>query len=224
MAWSDPGDFTSGQILTAAQMDSIREAMFFGQATFTNETARDAAFGGPLSPIALQEGMRAYLTAPTTAVVDATGAIAAIPSGILTVYNGSVWVCVTPVGAGSNITGTTASASYVTTLTGDGTAVSCKLVTGTTALVKLSCNANAATVIALRTSFSVSGATTLAAADNNGSTVSVPNAGNAIQLNRTLVVTGLTAGVNTFTANYQSVGGGGTGSFTQRALVVQGIA
>jgi hypothetical protein len=203
-------------------MDSIREAMFFGQATFTNEAARDAAYGGPLSPIALQEGMRAYLSAPT--VPAATGAITAVPTGVTTVYNGSVWVCTTPVAASSNTTGTTASATYVTTLTGDGTAVSCTLVTGTTALVKLSCNANAATSIALRTSFSVSGATTLAAIDNNGSTVSVPNAGNAIQLNRTLVITGLTAGTNTFTANYQSVGGGGTGSFTQRALVVQGIA
>ena len=63
MAWSDPGDFTSGQILTAAQMDAVREAMFFGQATFTNEAARDAAI--PATGITLQEGMRAYLTAPT---------------------------------------------------------------------------------------------------------------------------------------------------------------
>ena len=51
MAWSDPGDFTSGQILTAAQMDSVREAMFLGQATFTNEAARDAAI--PATGIAL---------------------------------------------------------------------------------------------------------------------------------------------------------------------------
>ena len=220
MAWSDPGDFTSGQILTAAQMDSIRESMFFGQATFTNEAARDAAI--PATGITLQEGMNAYLSASTVAA--ATGATTAVPSGISTVYNGSVWVCTTPVAASSNTTGTTNSATYVTTLTGDATALSCTLVTGTTALVQLSCNATSATVIAIRTTFSVSGATTLAAADNNGSTVSVPNAGNAIQLNRTLVITGLTAGTNTFTFNYQAVGGAGTASFSQRSMVVQGIA
>lgn len=224
MAWSDPGDFTSGQILTALQMDSIREAMFFGQGTFTNEAARDTAYnaGGAMSPITLQEGMRAYLTASTVAA--ATGATTAVPSGISTIYNGSVWVCTTPVAASSNTTGTTNSGSYVTTLTGDGTAVSCTLVTGTTALVQLSCNATSATSIAIRTTFSVSGATTLAAADNNGSTVSVPNNGNAIQLNRTLVITGLTAGTNTFTFNYQAIAGSGTASFSQRSMVVQGIA
>ena len=226
MAWSDPGDFTSGQILTAAQMDSIREAMFFGQGTFTTETARDTAYNaaGAMSPITLQEGMRAYLTAPTSAIVTATGATTAVPTGVTTIYNGSVWVCTTPVAASSNTTGTTTSASYVTTLTGDTTPLSCTLVTGTTALVQLSCNATSATSIAIRTTFSVSGATTLAAADNNGSTVSVPNANNAVQLKRTLVITGLTAGTNTFTFNYQSVGGGGTASFSQRSMVVQGIA
>lgn len=222
MAWSDPGDFVAGDVLTAAEMDAIRESMFFGQATFTNEAARDTAYGAGMSPISLAEGMTAYLSASTVAA--ATGAITAVPSGIVTTYNGSVWVCTTPVGASSNTTGTTNSGTYVTTLTGDATAVSVTLVTGTTALVTMSCNCSSATSIGTRSTFSVSGATTLAAADNNGSTVSVPNAGNAIQHNRTLIITGLTAGTNTFTLNYQAVGGGGTVSFSSRALVVQGIA
>jgi len=217
MAWSAIPDKASGDVFTEAMWDdSIRANQYMGQPTFTNEAARAAEITSP------EEGMRAYLTAPT--VPAATGATTAVPTGVITIYNGSAWVCTTPVAASSNTTGTTNSASYVTTLTGDATAVSCTLVTGTTALVQLSCNASSATTIGIRTTFSVSGATTLAAADNNGSTVSVAVAGNTIQLNRTLVITGLTAGTNTFTMNYQAVGGGGTASFSSRAMVVQGIA
>jgi hypothetical protein len=217
MAWTAPKtDFVSGNVLTAAQMNAIGENLVAGGPVYTNEAARNAAITSPF------EGQRAYLTASTVAA--ATGAITAVPSGIATIYNGSAWVCITPVGASSNTTGTTNSATYVTTLTGDATAVSCTLATGTTALVKVSCNATSASSIGIRTTFSVSGATTLAAADNNGATVSVAVAGNAIQLNRTLVITGLTAGTNTFTVNYQAVGGGGTASFSSRAMVVQGIA
>ena len=224
MAWSDPGDFTSGQILTAAQMDSIREAMFFGQATFTNEAARDTAFNaaGAMSPITLQEGMRAYLTASTVAA--STGNVTGTPTGVTTVYNGSVWVCTTPVAAKSNVTATTTSTSFVTTLTGDGTAISCTLVTGTTALVTMSHqgfnNTGGQNNVV---SFSVSGATTLAAADAQNATQTAPAANYGMSINRTQIITGLTAGTNTFTLNYRSAPGG-TGTFNARDLVVVGLA
>jgi len=219
MAWSDPGDFTSGQILTAAQMDSIREAMFFGQATFTNEAARDAAI--PATGITLQEGMRAYLTAST--VTTATGNVTGIPTGVTTVYNGSVWVCTTPVSAKSNVQATTASTSYVTGMTGDGTALSVTLTTGTTALVMISGQIfNSGAGNASYISVSVSGATTLAAADAQSAAANVGGVNYGQSLNRTQIITGLTPGTNTFTLNYRV--GAGTGSHNNRDITVVGLA
>lgn len=216
MAWSDPGDFTSGQILTAAQMDAVREAMFFGQATFTNEAARDTAYGAPLSPITLQEGMRAYLSAPT--VPAAAGDTTAVPTGVTTIYNGSVWVCTTPVGSRTDASGTTTSATYTATLSGSpGTNPSVTLVTGTSALVQFTVQTTASGGFA-GSSVAVSGATTLAASDNY---VLVSEVTTGITLSRQFVLTGLTAGTNTFTLNYRT---GGTMTAGRRAIVVQGVA
>ena len=220
MAWSDPGDFTSGQILTAAQMDSIREAMFFGQGTFADEAARDTAYNasGAMSPITLQEGMRAYLTAPT--VPAASGGTTMVPTGATTIYNGSAWVCVTEIGARSSTSATTSSTSYVTTLTSDTTAVSVTLVTGTTALIMLSGVFAGAAGVFNFMSVSVSGATTIAAADNNA--VRIDDSTFARTAGSVYVLSGLTAGTNTFTLAYKSAAAGST--FLQRRLVVKGIA
>lgn len=221
MAWSDPGDFTSGQILTAAQMDSVREAMFFGQATFTNEAARDSAFGAPLSPIALQEGMRAYLQ--TSTVAAATGAITAVPTGITTTYNGSNWPCITPIHAGSRTTASTTSTSYVSTLTGDSTAVSVTCVTGTTAMLTLSALFQPSGTLSAFLAVSVSGATTISAAASTVTAAATQaTATYWTNMGVTQVLTGLTAGTNTFTLNYAT--SAGTTTFYQRFLTVQGIA
>lgn len=222
MAWSDPGDFTSGQILTAAQMDSIREAMFFGQGTFTTETARDTAYNaaGAMSPITLQEGMRAYLTAPTSAIVTATGTTTAIPTGITTVYNGSNWVCITPVATSSVTSASTTSGSFVTTLTGDTAAQSVTLVTGTTALITLSATNNVNTTAQALTAVSVSGATTRGAVSTEG--LYNGTASTNITQSRSFVLTGLNAGTNTFTLNYLT--SGGTLTYVSRSLVVAGVA
>jgi len=225
MAWSDPGDFTSGQILTAAQMDSIREAMFFGQGTFTNEAARDTAYNaaGAMSPITLQEGMRAYLTASTVAA--ATGATTAVPTGITTVYNGSAWVCTTPVSAFTATTGTTTSGSYTATLTSGGTNPSVTLATGTTALMLVSVTASvnpAPTTIGV--GVAVSGATTLPVTSGQQTGIYVGiTAGYQGTITFAKVITGLTAGTNTFTLQYSS-GAGNTASFLDRSITVQGIA
>jgi hypothetical protein len=211
MAWSDPGDFTSGQILTAAQMDAIREGLFFGQATFTNEAARDAAI--PATGITLQEGMRAYLTAPT--VPAATGATStSVPTGVTTIYNGSVWVCVTEVGAAA-----TAASQALTTAYADlavsATNTSVTLVTGTTALVSMSARATLASnfcTLNVKTG-------TVASAATGATTPGTTGYGIA---SRTFVMTGLTAGTNTFTLiGTANVNGG---SFDQHTLVVRGIA
>lgn len=216
MAWTDPGDFTSGQILTAGEMDNIREAMFFGQATFTNEAARDTAYGAALSPIVLAEGMRAYLTAPT--VPAATGDTTAVPTGVTTVYNGSVWVCTTPIASRTDASGTTTSGTYTGTLSGSpGVNPSVTLVTGTSALVSFTVQTTASGGFA-GTSVAVSGATTLAASDNY---IAVSEVTSGITLTRQFVLTGLTAGTNTFTLNYRTAG---TMTAARRAIVVSGIA
>lgn len=220
MAWSDPGDFTSGQILTAAQMDSIREAMFFGQATFTNEAARDAAIP-PVSGVTLQEGMRAYLTAST--VATATGGTTFIPSGITTTYNGTSWVCTSPVGSYTGASQTRANAAY-----GDLATVgpSVTLATGTTALVSIKCymqNSAAAGSGAAGVAVAVSGATTLAASDGNGLLYLSAGANFYAQWGATFVIGGLTAGTNTFTLKYRSAGAD-TATFQDRFITVQSIA
>lgn len=227
MAWSDPGDFTSGQILTAAQMDSIREAMFFGQGTFTTEAARDLAYApaGAMSPITLQEGMRAYITASTiTAAVGGASGTAAVPSGITTVYNGSNWVTVTEVGAYTSTSGTiAATGAFVTTLTGDATALSVTLQTGTSALITMSSTATHSVVgQGITQSVSVSGATTLAASVANGTAHTYATASGSTPLMRTILLTGLTGGTNTFTLNY--LAGAATATMTNRALTVKGVA
>ena len=204
--------FTAGQTLTAASMEDLRGNANAGHNVFTNEAARDAAITAPT------EGMMAYLTAPT--VPAATGATTAVPTGITTIYNGSAWVCVTPVGGSSQTSGTTTSTSFVTTLTGDGTAISTTLATGTTAFVSFSVTCNVNTAAQVISNISVSGATTLAAATATGTYVGVASAN--ITVTRTQILTGLTAGTNTFTLNYLTQGG--TATFVNRALVVQGIA
>lgn len=222
MAWSDPGDFVSGQVLTAAQMDAVREAMFFGQATFATEAARDTAYGTPMLPITLQEGMRAYITAP--AVPAATGGGTAVPTGISTVYNGSSWVCITPVSGGTSNNGTTSSTSFTATLGGSpGTNPSVTLTTGTTALVTVKAAlANDTTGQGAYCGVAVSGASTIAA--NVSDCVYNGGTGNQyILASSTFVITGLTAGTNVFTLQYR-VGGAGTATFGSRAITVQGIA
>lgn len=181
---------------------------------FTNEAARDAAITSPT------EGMIVYLTAPT--VPAATGASTYLPSGIQTIYNGSVWVCVTEIGGFTSAGGTTSSATYTATLAGSpGTNVSVTLVTGTTALVSLggqmviNTGGNEAGI-----SVAVSGATTLAASGDWG--CANMNTNNIVA-GHTAIISGLTAGTNTFTLNYL---GGSTaqGTFSRRKLIVKGIA
>lgn len=187
-----------------------------GSLVFTNEAARDAAITSP------SEGMEAYLTAPT--VPAATGSITAVPTGVKTIYNGSVWVCVTEIGARSETATTTTQTSYSTTLADGSTALSVTLVTGTSALVSLAFTV-ATNGYVMRMAAAVSGASTIAASD--GKAILHQDLSNAAAVNgqhgTTFVFTGLTAGTNTFTAQYKMTGG--TGSFNDgRSITVKGIA
>lgn len=220
MAWSDftAGLFTSGQVLTAAQMNTyVRDNLMAGGPIYTTLAALNTAIPSPY------EGQRAYLTGPVSGTVTATGAITAVPTGITVIYNGAAWVCTTEVGAGSNTSATTASTSYVTTLTSDSTAVSVSLLTGTTALIAYSSiGYNNTAASSFYTTISVSGATTLAAADSNSSGATSAGVNYGVNTNRTMILTGLTAGVNTFTLNYKV--NSGTATFLNRNLVVKGVA
>jgi hypothetical protein len=201
--------FTSGQILTAAQMNTLQQQAVM---TFTTEAARDAALTAPT------EGMVAYLTAPT--VPAATGTTTFVPTGIQTIYNGSAWVCVTGVGSVSAFSQTTTSTSY-TDLATVGPSVT--LSTGTSALVQLSSLVTAgATGAVSLLSVAVSGASTIAATDAKAVFTSSSSGSFQIAAGRAVVIGGLTAGTNTFTIKYRVTAS--TGTFEGRELFVQGIA
>jgi len=172
--------FTTGQVLTAAQMNTLQQQAVM---TFTNEAARDAALTSP------SEGMTAYLTAPT--VPAATGTVTNVPTGALTIYNGTVWVCTTEIAANSGGTSNNFTTSYADMTVG-GVATSVTLVTGTTALVSYAARINGNGNFA---SISVKSGTV--AANDNWSAFNQVAA--YVTVGRTFVMTGLTAGTNTFT-------------------------
>lgn len=220
MAWTNPGTAVAGDVLTAAFWNAqVRDNMLMGNPVFTNEAARDAAIPSP------SEGQRAYLTAPT--VPTAAGAVTMIPSGVQTIYNGSAWVCVTPVGAFTGASGNTTSTSFTATLTGTpGTNPSVTLVTGTVAIISIAVYIGTAGFQYHRMSVAVSGASTIAANDDwsiffrpyNPNPEYVQPAFGA-----THFITGLTAGTNTFTLQYK-VDGGVSSAFGQRRIIAQGVA
>ena len=226
MPYVAPSTVTTLQTYTSAAHNIIvndiidHEARLNSYAgVYANEAARDAAITSP------SEGMRAYLTAPT--VPSATGEITYLPTGINTIYNGTSWVCVTPVGAFTSGNGTTSSTSYTATLGGTpGTNPSVTIATGTTALVSVACelynnNSGSASDMAV----AVSGATTLAASSNYR-VYSAPNPNGAAFVmmgSATWIVAGLTAGTNTFTLNYKAASGS-TAVFQNRRITVTGLA
>ena len=159
--------------------------------------------------------MHAYLTAPT---VPAALGTALLPSGITTIYNGSVWVCTTPVGS-EILTSQSISSGTFTDLATAGPSVT--LVTGTTALISLSSYIGLAPGEAGYISVAVSGATTLAASANYQLEFFVPSSSTEAMVGRTFILGGLTAGTNTFKMQYRT---NGTVDFIRRELVVQGIA
>lgn len=206
--------FTAGSTLTAAQMEVLRDSTNNGHCVFINEAARDAAITAPV------EGMYAYLTAPT--VPAATGDTTAVPTGVQTIYNGSAWVCVTQVSSFTSATGTVTSTSFTASLSGSpGTNPSVTLSTGTSALITVSSSQWNSGAGGSVMGIAVSGASTVTADDYRGNETG-SGITTVVSCARSTVITGLTAGTNTFTLQYRV--GGGTGTFRNRAITVQGIA
>lgn len=91
--------------------------------------------------------------------------------------------------------------------------------TGTSALVYIYAslsNSNAGGLALM--GFAISGATTVAASDAFAIQAQLDSAGQTFRIGATFLVTGLTAGSNTFTAKYRV--NAGTGTFADRRLIV----
>ncbi len=194
--------FTSGQILTASQMTALQ---YQAVMTFTNEAARDAALTAPT------EGMFAYLTTPTIPTSN---------TGALTAYTGTAWTCLTPQGAVVNTLETTTSITY-TSLATAGPAVT--LVTGTKALVTITATIDNATAGSnqVYAGFAVSGASTIAANDDQALDHRIGD--QFATLSGTYLVSGLTAGTNTFTMQYKTGIITTAGRFQRRNITVVGV-
>ena len=197
--------------ITAARLNNIETGILAveaasGTGVYTTEAARDAAITSPT------EGQRAYITASTeTTAVGAT--TTAIPTGIQTIYNGSVWVTVTEVGAFSYASSQALTTSYAD-LTVGGIKTQAILRTGTTALVSV-----AGRSLATANYYFLNVATATASAPTFGE---VANNGAVVTSGKTFVFTGLTAGLNTFTVQGKLNAGAGTWDYL--SLVVKGIA
>lgn len=142
---------------------------------------------------------------------------------LMYVYNGTVWVCITPQSASVNTPQATSSTSY-TNLATVGPAVT--LLTGTSALISFGCLAQnnvgvPAAVVANFMGFAVSGATTVAASDVNALAFAEPQTSFQYTMARTFKLTGLTAGSNTFTAKYRV--SANTGTYDNRDITVVGL-
>lgn len=112
----------------------------------------------------------------------------------------------------------TSSTTYTNLAT---TGPSVTLTTGTKALVWIaSRNLNTTGGTPALASFEISGATTQAASDNRACYVDLA-ASEIVRTSAQTLMTGLTAGSNTFRMMYRA--GGGTGGFAYRHIVVMGL-
>lgn len=184
--------------------------------TFIDEAARDAAIPTPY------EGLEVYLTSPTG--VSATGETTFIPAGIKTVYNGSNWVCITPVSARTSTAGTVDVNPWAA-LTGGGTAPTVTLQTGTKALVTINTvvTPSVTSTQVWYVGVSISGATTRsvdgwAYIGRPSSVAFAEQSGSA-----SFVITGLTPGANTFGLLYGRVNVSGAVQFSNRIITAVGL-
>ena len=223
MAYVAPTVVVAGQTSTAAAQNILVNDVIDHETrinsysgVYTTEAARDAAITSPV------EGMHVYLTAPT--VPAATGASTFIPTGVLTIYNGTAlgWVCVTEVGAITTTNGTTTSGTYTATLSGSpGTNPSVTLVTGATALVTIGCSvSNSVPGNSSYCGVAATGGTNVAAANASATATNISGTVRQFGL---FIISGLSAGTNTFTLQYMS-DSGTTGTFGARSIMVKGIA
>lgn len=113
---------------------------------------------------------------------------------------------------------TTASTTFVD-LTTAGPSVT--VTTGTTALVMVSSDMSSNTAGAFaQTGYAISGATTLASSLDRATSIRTPIANYGMNATLAVYQTALTAGSNTFKAQYTTSSGGGTAAFQNRRISV----
>lgn len=186
--------FTAGDVLTASDVQNY----MVDQSTmvFAGTAARSSAIATPT------EGMFSYQNDDNSHDV----------------YTGAAWISLIPQASTVLTSQTVTSTSYVDLATVGPTVT---MRTGTSVLITVGAwlIANAGT--SAHMSFAISGATTLAANDDNSLMYSnestTTNFGS--RTSRQVLVTGLTAGVNTFTSKYRV--SGGTGTIALRHISVQ---
>jgi len=192
-------DFTTGEVLTAADVDGY---LMQGIWVFASAAARDAAVTSP------QEGNACYLK-DTNAVQT---------------YSGAAWVAVGGGGITSaNNTVTTSQTTTSATYTDLTTAQSVTLTTGTKVMVIVSTYLKNGTLgYGAAASYAISGATTTAVSDQWAVYFEeTPRIGNGVQMSYVSYQT-VTAGSNTFTLKFKSVfsDGGQTATFQNRQITV----
>jgi len=184
--------FEPAQILLDTQMTQINT----GIPVFATTTTRDAAFGGTGEKV-LAEGQMAYIE-------NVAG------SQAVQYYDGASWQTLVP--AGQTISAayvatsqSTTSTSYTDLATAGPTVT---VTTGTTAYVTIQTIASDTVANRQYMSFAVSGASSISAGTYEIAPVVVPaGSGVTVPLVLSFVVTGLTAGSNTFTCKYKSSDG-----------------
>lgn len=134
------------------------------------------------------------------------------------VYDGSGWRYFARPQAATVATVQTTTSTSFTDLATSGPAVTIE--TGTAAEVTLytQCSVDTATQFVVM-GFAVSGASTVAAADNRS--IGKSDTGNVLKAGATFLVEGLTPGSNTFTCKYRVTGG--TGSYNDRRITAKAV-
>lgn len=191
--------FAAGEVLTAADVNDylMEQAVTY----FSSAAARDAAITSP------NEGQTAYLA----------------DNNLVTVYNGSAWVCTSPVSAWTETAESHPQNTAYADLATAGPAVTVE--TGTKALIVVSCLQQAQSTACIGyMSFAISGDTTLAAGNARAATTANSSGVGWIETAQLQVYyTSLTAGDNTFTAKYATSNNGTGVTFSSRTITVWGI-
>ena len=199
-------NYLTGDVLTAANLNDLA-----GTVNLYDPTAKGDLFPATAADAVARLAVGANNTVLTADSTTATGMKWAAAGAAGTPANGQSQVLTSQ---------STTSASYV----GLTTAQVVSVVTGTRALVILSAlvsTPSPASTARCRMGFEISGATTVAASNDYALTIQGDNTNpyHDIGVSNSFIVTGLTAGTNTFTAQF-SVNLGSAGIWEDRRIAI----